>query len=108
MNKKVFIPLSVVLIYFVLILLFIYFFEKSQGCAYFSPCIRFCSADNYSDNNLLQNFKESKTGKNMIILNTNFKVFRGTPPCGEMTHISSGKDGDFSKMPYRFDYVSIS
>ncbi|CAG9805350.1 unnamed protein product [Chironomus riparius] len=40
----------------------------------------------------------------MIILDTNFKVFRGTPPCGKMTHISSDEDGDFSKVPYRFDY----
>ncbi|XP_070491553.1 probable G-protein coupled receptor Mth-like 3 isoform X1 [Chironomus tepperi] len=106
MNKKCLVSIIVVLIYLVLFLMFTYYFEKSQECSYFSPCIRFCSADrvNNSDDFYVEEFKKSKTGKDMIILETNFKVFRGTPPCGDMTHSHFKNKGNFSKLPYRFDY----
>lgn len=109
MNKKVLVSISVVLIYLVFFLTFIYYFNKSQECTYFSPCIRFCSTDKveYSDEYLLEQFKDNKTGRHMFVLETNFKVLRGTPPCGEMNHWSLNEDGNFSKVPYRFDYVSI-
>jgi len=109
MNKKIVVTISVILIYVALFFLFIYFSKRSYGCGYGSPCIRFCSSDTneYSDDFLLEQFRESKTAKEMRNMHNGLKVIRGTPTCGTLKYWPPNEDVNSTDAPYEFNYVSI-
>lgn len=110
MNKKFLVTISVTLIYIVLFFLFIYFSKRSYGCGYGSPCIRFCSSDTqeYSDKNLLEQFKKSKSAKQMQTIVKNLRVIRGEPTCGKMKYRPPNQEVNSTDPPYEFDYVSLN
>ena len=109
MNKKIVVTISVILIYVALFFLFIYFSKRSYGCSYRSPCIRFCSSDTnkYSDEFLLEQFKESKTANKMRNVDKGLKVIRGAPACGKLKYWPPNEDLNSTDPPYEFDVVSI-
>jgi len=108
MNKKIVVTICVILIYVALFGLFFYFLDNSHGCSYKSPCIHFCSSnsDNYTDDYLLDLFKESKSAKKYMEDEVEFKAIRGIPSCGEMTYWPPNEEVNSTKPPYEFSYVS--
>jgi hypothetical protein len=110
MNKKIVVTISVILIYIALFVLFVYFSQRSYGCDYGSPCIRFCSSDTrkYSDDFLLEQFKQSKSGKEIRRGVDSLRVIRGAPACGTMMYSPPNEEANSTDPPYEFDYVSIS
>lgn len=109
MNKKIIVTISVILIYAILYGSFIKVFKEAFECGEFYLCIRFCSDDTeaYSDKLLLNEFLKSKSGsrwKNPEV--EKFRIYRGSPVCGEMKYISPNKDLTSYRNPYDFHYVS--
>jgi len=114
-NKKIFVAISVILIYVVLFGLFFYFTQNVHGCSYKSTCIHFCSSnsENYTDDYLLDQFKESKSAMKSVkkftedeIDKVKFKAIRGIPSCGKMVFLEPNDEVNSTKPPYEFSYVS--
>ena len=108
MNKYFFVTISVILIYAVLFGSFFYFTQNLHGCSYKSPCIHFCSSntDNYTDEYLLDQFKESKSAKRYMEDEVEFKAIRGIPSCGKMLFLEPNDEVNSTKPPYEFNNVS--
>ena len=109
MNKKIIVTISAIIIYATLYGCFIKVFKDNSGCGSTSLCIRFCSEDidEFSNEDLLDEFLKSKTGKGWDHSDrADFKVFRGSPACGEMKFIPPNKNVTSYRRPYGFHYVS--
>ncbi|CAG9805351.1 unnamed protein product [Chironomus riparius] len=105
MNKKLLFTIFVILIYGALFFLYANISKRSYECGFGSPCIRFCSSDTneYSDESLLKQFKESKSSNRMIRSNS-LKVIRGAPACGKLKYWPPNMEVNSTDPPYKFDY----
>lgn len=109
MIKKIFVTLSVIIIYAALYGWFIKKVNDRHECSEVSLCLRFCSEDvaNLSDKYLLNKFLKSESGSRWGKSDyKDLKVFRGTPACGEMKFIPPNKNYTRKMVPYNFHYVS--
>ncbi|KAL7036857.1 hypothetical protein ACKWTF_008962 [Chironomus riparius] len=105
MNKKLLVTIFVILIYVALFFLYANISKSSYECGFGSPYIRFCSSDTneYSDESLLKQFKESKSSNRMIRSNS-LKVIRGAPACGKLKYWPPNMEVNSTDPPYKFDY----
>jgi len=104
MNKKILVTLILISIYGILTGLFFKFYNESTVChSHHSSCIRFCSedTDNFSNEFLIQEFRKSKSGRN---LDKDLTIYRGAPTCG----LSFTPPNYNETRPYYFTPVCIS
>jgi hypothetical protein len=109
MNKKIIVTISVIIIYGILYGWFIKVFKENIECGEYYSCIRFCSEDTkaYPDKLLFNEFLKSKSGSrwdNPKI--EKFRIYRGSPVCGEMKFIAPNENLSSYRNPYNFRYVS--
>lgn len=109
MNKKIIVTISVILIYAILYGSFIKVFKETFECSENNFCIRFCSDDTktYPDKLLLNDFLKRKSGSrwNNTKVET-FRIYRGSPVCGEMKYIPPNENLTSYRNPYNFYFVS--
>jgi len=109
MNKKIIVTISVILFYAILYGSFIKVFKEMFECSETNFCIRFCSDDTkaYPDKVLLNDFLKSKSGSRWDNSKVDkFRIYRGSPVCGEMKYMSPNENLTSNRKPYNFRYVS--
>lgn len=108
MNKNILVTISAIIIYAVFYGWFIKIVKDRHDCGEVSLCLHFCSDETAtSDKYLLDEFLKSKSARTWTQSDyKDFKVFRGTPACGEMKFVPPNENITKRWVPYDFHYVS--